>query len=113
MSTDNSNLEHAGEHNAMNKGRILRVLLILSVITGIEFILALAVPHSVMPQHVKNFVYVILTLIKAYYIVGFFMHLKFEKYALIVGILVSFIFIVYFIILMLTEGNYMNAHMNL
>ncbi|MBD3749788.1 MAG: cytochrome C oxidase subunit IV family protein [Sphingobacteriales bacterium] len=112
MSTDNTNLEHAGEHNTMSKGRILRVLLILSVITGIEFFLALAIPASVMPQHIKNIIYVLLTLVKAYYIVAFFMHLKFEKVTLIIGILISFVFIIYFIILLLADGNYMNAHMN-
>ncbi len=113
MSSEHTNLEHAEEHETMTKGRIWKVFFILLGITIVEFILALAVPTSVLPHHVKNFAYVILTLVKAFYIVAFFMHLKFEKYALIVGILVSFIFIIYFIILMLTEGNYMNSHMTL
>nr|WP_294896914.1 cytochrome C oxidase subunit IV family protein [uncultured Pedobacter sp.] len=113
MSTENSNVEHAEEHNVMTKGRILGVLLILSVVTGIEFILALAVPHSLMPQHVKNIIYVLLTLVKAYYIVAFFMHLKFEKYALKAAILLSLIFIIYFIVLLLIEGNYLNSHLTI
>ena len=113
MSSENTHLEHAEEHSSMTKKKIWKVFFILLGITILEFILALAIPESILPQHIKNFAYVILTLVKAFYIVAFFMHLKFEKYTLIVGILVSFIFIIYFIILMLTEGNYMNAHMNL
>jgi cytochrome c oxidase subunit 4 len=113
MSSENTHIEHAGEHDIMTKGRIWKVFFILLAITVVEFILALAVPETVLPHSVKNFAYVVLTLVKAYYIVAFFMHLRFEKYALIVGILVSFIFIIYFIILMLTEGNYMNSHMNI
>lgn len=111
--TENSNIEHAGEHHeTMSKGRIWKVFFILLAITVIEFIIALAIPDSILPTALKNFLYVALTLVKAFYIVAFFMHLKFEKYTLIVGITVSFIFIIFFIILMLTEGDYMNTHMN-
>ncbi len=113
MSSENTHVEHAEVHESMTKSRIWKVFFILLGITIVEFILALAIPESVLPQYLKNFAYVILTLVKAFYIVAFFMHLKFEKYTLIVGILVSFIFIIFFIILMLTEGSYMNMHMNL
>ena len=113
MSSENSNLEHAGEHETMSKSRIWKVFFILLAITVVEFIIALAIPDTILPHGIKNFLYVALTLVKAYYIVAFFMHLRFEKYALIVGILVSFIFIIYFIILMLAEGDYMNSHMNI
>lgn len=112
MSADQSNLEHAEEHATMSKAQIWKVFFILLGITVIEFIFALAIPESVIPQHFKNFVYIILTLVKAFYIVAFFMHLKFEKYTMIVGLTLSFIFIIYFIILMLTEGNYLHQHMN-
>jgi len=40
------------------------------------------------------------------------MHLKFEKVAFKTGIVISLVFIVYFIVLMLTEGSYLNLHMN-
>ena len=102
---------HAHEH-VSNVGRIWKVFFILLLITVVEFIIALAIPDSILPTAFKNFLYVALTLLKAFYIVAFFMHLKFEKYTLIVGITVSFIFIIYFIILMLAEGDYMNSHMN-
>ncbi|HEX8376564.1 MAG TPA: cytochrome C oxidase subunit IV family protein, partial [Pedobacter sp.] len=81
-------------------------------ITAIEFIIALAVPESIMGKGVRNTIYIALTLLKAFYIIAFFMHLKFEKYGLIASIVLSLIFIVYFIVLMLTEGAYLNIHMN-
>jgi len=111
MSSKDTELVHGEEHAAMSKGKIWKVFFILLGITVVEFIIALAVPHDMISNFVRNSIYIILTLYKAYYIVAFFMHLKFEKYALIVGILLSFIFIVYFIVLMLLEGSYMNTHM--
>src|SRR5690606_3037821 len=96
----------AEEHAAMSKGRIWQVFFILLILTVIEFVIALAVPESAMSQGVKNFIYIALTIMKAYYIVAYFMHLKFEKTALITSILIAFIFIIYFIILLLVEGAY-------
>ncbi|RZK54989.1 MAG: caa(3)-type oxidase, partial [Pedobacter sp.] len=49
--------------------------------------------------------------LKAFYIVAYFMHLKFEKLGLQLALSVSFIFIIYFIVLMLIEGGYIHDHM--
>jgi cytochrome c oxidase subunit IV len=111
--SEHTHLEHAEEHESMTKGKIWKVFFILLAITIVEFVIALGIPEAAMSHAVRNSAYIILTLVKAYYIVAFFMHLKFEKYALIVGIGVSFIFIIYFIVLMLVEGHYLNSHMNL
>lgn len=113
MSLENTDLAHEQDHAAMSKGKIWKVFFILLGITVVEFIIALGVPHSAMPLAVRNAIYVILTIYKAYYIVAYFMHLKFEKYALKAGILISLILIVYFIILLLIEGQYLNGHMML
>lgn len=84
----------------------------LLLITVIEFIIALwAIPGKHMSQHVGNYVYIALTLLKAFYIVAYFMHLKFEKLGLQLALTVSFIFIIYFIVLMLIEGGYIHDHM--
>lgn len=101
-----------GDHAGMTKKKIWTVFFYLLGITALEFIIALAIPESVMSQGVKNFIYIALTLLKAFYIVAYFMHLKFEKYGLITSIVLSLIFIVYFIVLLLTEGAYLNVHMN-
>ncbi|KIA96687.1 caa(3)-type oxidase [Pedobacter kyungheensis] len=103
--------EH-GEHAGMNKAKIWKVAGILSLITAIEFMIALwAIPGGHMSQHVGNYVYIALTLVKAFYIVAYFMHLKFEKLGLQLALTVSFIFIIYFIVLMLIEGGFLNLHM--
>ena len=115
MSAPNTHehLEHAGEHEGMTKKKIWQVFFYLLGITALEFLIALYfLPQGFIGQGIANFAYIILTLVKAFYIVAYFMHLKFEKLALKTGIIVSLIFIVYFIILLLTEGSYLGVHMN-
>lgn len=106
--------EHHGAHEqTMTKRKIWRVFFYLLGITAVEFFIALyLIPKGMMTHHVGNFVYIVLTLVKAFYIVAYFMHLKFEKYILKASIIGSLIFIVYLIALMLIEGAYMNVHMN-
>ncbi len=105
--------EHAhDEHAGLSKGKIWKVFGILLLITVIEFIIALVlIPKGIMTQHFGNYVYIVLTLLKAFYIVAYFMHLKYEKLGLQLALTVSFIFIIYFIVLMLTEGGFLNLHM--
>lgn len=105
--------EHThGEHEGMTKKKIWSVFFVLLLITVIEFIIALwAIPQGHMSQAVGNYVYIGLTLLKAFYIVAYFMHLKFEKLGLQLALTVSFIFIIYFIVLMLVEGSYLYDHM--
>lgn len=105
--------EHGhGEHASMTKGKIWQVFFILLAITVIEFVIALwAIPAGYMSQQIGNYVYIALTLLKAFYIIAYFMHLKFEKYGLIITLSLSLFFIVYFIVLMLIEGEYLRMHM--
>ena len=105
--------DHAGEHEGMTKTKIWQVFFYLLGITALEFFIALVlIPKGYMGQGVGNFSYIILTLVKAFYIVAYFMHLKFEKFAFKTSIIVSLLFIVYFIVLLLTEGAYLHIHMN-
>ncbi|MCX3265844.1 MAG: cytochrome C oxidase subunit IV family protein [Pedobacter agri] len=100
------------EHAGLTKSKIWQVFGILLLITVIEFIIALVVlPKGYMSHGVGNFVYIALTLVKAFYIVAYFMHLKYEKLGLQLSLTVSFIFIIYFIVLMLIEGGFLNLHM--
>jgi cytochrome c oxidase subunit IV len=115
MSAENTHehLEHAGEHEGMTKKKIWQVFFYLLGITALEFVIALyLIPKGIVGHGPGNFAYIVLTLVKAFYIVAYFMHLKFERTALKTGIIVSLIFIVYFIILLLTEGSYLGVHMN-
>lgn len=99
------------DHGGLTKKKIWQVFGILLLITVIEFIIALwVIPHGFLSQGVGNIVYIVLTLLKAFYIVAYFMHLKFEKLGLQLCLTVSFVFIFYFIVLMLIEGGYLHDH---
>lgn len=108
--TEHTHDDHAG----LSKKKIWQVFGILLAITVIEFIIALwAIPNKHMSQGIGNYVYILLTLLKAFYIVAYFMHLKYEKLGLQVSLSVVFVFIFYFIVLMLIEGGYLHLHMPL
>ena len=108
MSAEHSNI-HAPEHESMTKGKIWQVFFYLLGITTIEFIIALyLIPKGIVSHGIGNFAYISLTIVKAFYIVAYFMHLKFEKFAFKASIVLSLFFIIYFIVLMLIEGNYMH-----
>jgi len=91
----------------MTKKRILKVAGILTAITCVEFFIALIlVPKGIIPGHVANPIYIVLTLFKAFYIVAFFMHLKFEKASLIYSIIVPVIFIIGLILVLTNESHH-------
>lgn len=108
-------VEHEeGHHEGMTKGKIWRVFFYLLAITALEFFIALVLVHGgVIAKGLGvNIVYIALTLLKAYYIVAYFMHLKFETFGFITSVTIVFLFIIYFIALMLTEGSYLHDHFN-
>jgi cytochrome c oxidase subunit 4 len=91
MSAEPSNLHHEEDHDheSLSKSKIWQVFFVLLGITAIEFIIALyLVPHGIIHQGVANPIYILLTLAKAFYIVAYFMHLKFEKIGMVYTILV-------------------------
>ena len=98
--------EH-GEHETMTKKRIWKVFFILLGITCVEFIIALYLgPHHIVPPNVVNPIYIILTLFKAFYIVGYFMHLKFEKMDMALAIIIPILFIIGLILVLTNESHY-------
>jgi cytochrome c oxidase subunit 4 len=108
MSSDSQEVHHEeGDHQTMTKGRILKVAGILTFITAIEFIIALwMVPSGTLPIQYANPVYIVLTLFKAFYIVAFFMHLKFEKMGLALSIIVPILFIIGLILVLTNESHH-------
>ncbi|OOQ57260.1 cytochrome C oxidase subunit IV family protein [Mucilaginibacter pedocola] len=108
MSSEHNEAHAAhGEHEGMTKKKIIQVFLILLGITVVEFIIALAlVPKNIVPLHLANPIYIILTLLKAFYIVAFFMHLKFEKVGLMLSIIVPILFIIGLILVLTNESHY-------
>lgn len=105
----------AGQHHeGMTKGKIWRIFFYLLALTALEFFIALVLVHGGVIEKTLavNIVYIVLTLLKAYYIVAYFMHLKFETFGFIMSVAIVFVLIIYFIALMLTEGGYLNTHYN-
>ncbi|MCU0416843.1 MAG: cytochrome C oxidase subunit IV family protein [Cytophagaceae bacterium] len=82
--------------------KILKVTLYLAVATAIEFVLAFTVPRG----YLLTSIFVLLTFYKSFYIVGEFMHLAHEVKLLIWAVVAPILFIIWLILAMLIEGNY-------
>ncbi len=81
---------------------------VLFVVTVFEFIIALAIPDTTMSKSFKAILYIVLTIAKAFYIVGYFMHLKYERLTLIYCIVVPLAFIIVLILALIFEGQGLN-----
>lgn len=109
MSSETSHTHADGEAHAetMTRGKIWQVFFVLLGITCIEFFIALyMVPQHHMTYHSANPIYIVLTLLKAFYIVAYFMHLKFEKVGLIYAIVVPTLFIIGLILVLTNESHH-------
>jgi cytochrome c oxidase subunit 4 len=80
--------------------KIWKVAGILGAITAIEFIIAFTIPAG----GARTFVFIALTIWKAFYIVSEFMHLGHEKKSLIMSIMLPVLFIIFFIFIMMYQG---------
>lgn len=106
-STETTPTEHAEDHEGMTRKRIWNVFYILLAITAVEFFIALyLVPHQIITYHSANPVYIVLTLAKAFFIVGYFMHLKFERVGLVFAIIVPTLFIIGLILVLTNESHH-------
>ncbi|PIF00843.1 MAG: hypothetical protein CR994_04120 [Maribacter sp.] len=97
-----------------NTQKIWGVLLLLTIITAVEVALGIAKPHVLVSNHmlgmkVLNWIFIILTLVKAYYIAWDFMHLRDEKSSLRRAIVWTPVFLVaYLAFILLVEGDYIH-----
>jgi cytochrome c oxidase subunit 4 len=83
---------------------IIKVALILFVVTVIEFIIAFTIGAG----GLRTSIFVIMTIVKAYYIVSEFMHLGHEEKGLKWMIIFPTILVVWLIIALLVEGSYIH-----
>lgn len=81
--------------------KIWKIAGILGLVTAIEFAIAFIFPASL----IKNWVFIILTIVKAFFIVSDFMHLGHEKKSLIMSILMPITFIVFLIFILWYQGT--------
>ena len=95
-----------------NTKRIWTVLGILSLITIVEVIFGIIKPevlhmNNFLGLNLLNWLFIILTVVKAYYIVYAFMHMEGEKTALRYAVILPLIFlVVYLLFILLTEADY-------
>ncbi len=80
--------------------KLWKIALIMAVITAIEFVFATVLPRGPL----LYFTFVALTIVKAFYIVAEFMHLKGEVKTLIWSILIPCVFVIWLVIALLAEG---------
>lgn len=102
MADLSQDLHQTGEIAKPNTKVIWRTFWILLAITAVEFFIALALPID---HWIKVGLYIILTIAKAAYIVGEFMHLRHEVKFLIWAILLPMTFVVWLLIALITEGG--------
>lgn len=95
-----------------NIQKIWGVLLFLTLVTAVEVGLGITKPefltqNSFLYMKLLNWIFIILTLVKAYYIAWDFMHLRDEKSSLRRAIVWTPIFLVcYLVIILLIEATY-------
>ena len=97
-----------------NTQKIWGVLILLSIVTTIEVILGIIKPESLMGNFlgmkILNWIFIILTIVKAYYITWDFMHMRDETPALRKMVVWTAIFLIcYLVFILLQEGGYIQG----
>ncbi|PTX44437.1 cytochrome c oxidase subunit IV [Christiangramia gaetbulicola] len=101
------------QHGSATK-RIWTVFAILSVVTIVEVVFGILKPAFLtdtylLGMRLLNWIFIILTIYKAYYIAWAFMHLEHETKGLRRAIVWTSIFLIsYLIFILLTEGGYIH-----
>ena len=80
--------------------KLWTVAAILGVITAFEFLIAFTMGHGPL----KTSIFVVMTIVKAAYIVGEFMHLRHESKVLLWSILIPMGFVVWMLVAFVYEG---------
>jgi cytochrome c oxidase subunit 4 len=102
--------EHIDHHDAPAdmKGQIWKTFFVLLVLTLVDIALYFAMD----PSMFRNWVFIILGVVKAYFIVGIFMHMKFENKFMAWMIILPMSFVIYLITLMVIEGRFTDENRN-
>ncbi|RFN59612.1 cytochrome C oxidase subunit IV family protein [Marixanthomonas ophiurae] len=114
MAHDNHNLAifRGAVKFKSNQQKIWGVFVFLSIVTIIEVVLGIIKPASLtentfLAMKLLNWVFIILTIVKAYYITWDFMHMRDEKSGLRRSVVWTAIFLIaYLILILLIEGDY-------
>lgn len=97
---------HSEEAGVKIRKKIIFVTLLLTAITAVEVVCGMMIKQTSDYWTLTKWFFIILTLVKAGYIVLVFMHLGDERKALKYVILIPyFVFMIYLIFILLTEGT--------
>ena len=94
-----------------NTQKIWGVLILLTIVTAVEVVLGIYKPEMLMGKFLSmkilNWIFIILTIVKAYYITWDFMHMRDETPALKRLVVWTAVFLIaYLIFILLQEGDY-------
>ena len=94
-----------------NVQKIWGVLIFLSIVTTVEVILGIVKPESLtgmfLGMKILNWIFIILTIVKAYYIAWDFMHIRDEKGSLKGSIVLPLVVLIpYLCFILLFEADY-------
>ncbi|WP_026754605.1 cytochrome C oxidase subunit IV family protein [Sediminibacter sp. Hel_I_10] len=97
-----------------NQQKIWGVLILLSIITAIEVILGIYKPEvfmgDILGMKTLNWIFILLTIVKAYYITWDFMHMRDETPALRRMVVWTAVFLIcYLVFILLQEGGYIES----
>ncbi|GGX13777.1 cytochrome C oxidase subunit IV family protein [Aquimarina muelleri] len=105
-------MAHDIAHHESNTAKIWKVFILLSVVTIVEVILGIIKPAflidtTIISMKLLNWIFIILTIYKAYYITWSFMHMEGETKGLRRSVVWTAVFLIcYLIFILLTEGDY-------
>ena len=94
-----------------NTSKIWGVLLLLTIVTAVEVVLGIYKPEVLMGKFlgmkILNWIFIILTIVKAYYITWDFMHMRDETKGLRRMVVWTAVFLIcYLVFILLQEGGY-------
>ncbi|WP_418509081.1 cytochrome C oxidase subunit IV family protein [Corallibacter sp.] len=97
-----------------NQQKIWGVLILLSIITAIEVVLGIYKPEALnehfIGMKILNWIFIILTIVKAYYITWDFMHMRDETAGLRRVVVWTAVFLIcYLVFILLQEGGYVQS----
>ena len=94
-----------------NQSKIWGIFIFLSIVTIIEVVLGIIKPEFLLSKFagttLLNIIFIVLTIVKAYYITWDFMHMRDETSTLRRSVVWSFVFLaLYLAVLLLIEADY-------
>ena len=105
MATAPAEILAPGEIAKPNTGWIWKTFFILVGITAVEFVFVFLMKAGTL----RNSIFIVLTILKAFFIVGEFMHLKHEVKGLIWSILIPMALVVWLVVALVTEGSFLST----